>query len=292
MQPASKRSSHRTASDVDTHEAPSLGSPQHALPSPTLPPLVHRRSPIHACICCHTGRSRSCARVLMLYTPEEDLPTRFKPSTSSESFVTASKAGAGGDALALGWAIDKLSKQAGFPRKTVKLSSNGLLQLSGHKPSNCPGQREKGWRWRCCCDRWSDGMQPNRPRTSGHQVLFSMPFCPTLLRLTTRTRRRIESKRADERMAVEAVLGEDRVFVPSEHERLGPQDYDITVAGPGTSVGGKEDVRLRISSHPYALYPLAREKSEAVALPAFCVVSETLPSLSQACAHTALASCL
>ena len=57
---------------------------------------------------------------LMLYAPEEDLPVRFKPSTSSESFVTASKAGAGGDALAIGWAVDRLAKQAGFPRHAVQ----------------------------------------------------------------------------------------------------------------------------------------------------------------------------
>ncbi len=88
----------------------------------------------------------------------------------------------------------------------------------------------------------------------------------------------IQSKRADERMAVEAILGEERVQVPSEHERLGVHDYDILIAGPNTPAGGKEDVRLRISSHPQTLYPTASAGIDAVALPAFAVVSKTLPS--------------
>ncbi len=80
----------------------------------------------------------------MLYTPEEDLPARFKPSTSSESFVTASKAGAGGDALALGWAVDKLSKQAGFPRKTVQAAFKRIVAAERSQGVELPRTVKEG----------------------------------------------------------------------------------------------------------------------------------------------------
>ncbi|EST07241.1 Helicase-associated domain protein [Kalmanozyma brasiliensis GHG001] len=215
---------------------------------------------------------------LMLYTPEEDLPTRFKPSTSSESFITASKAGAGGDALALGWAIDKLSNQAGFPRKTVQAVFKRIAAAERSQSVDLPRAAREGLALEMLLRQmagWDAAEQTEDPWTS-NAILDAVLSFP--VEIHDEDKEEIESKRADERMAVEAVLGEDRVVVPSDHERLGPHDYDITIAGPGTSVGGKEDVRLRISSHPYALYPLAREKADAMAIPAFCVVSKTLPS--------------
>ncbi|CDU24994.1 uncharacterized protein SPSC_04827 [Sporisorium scitamineum] len=215
---------------------------------------------------------------LMLYTPEEDLPARFKPSTSSESFVTASKAGAGGDALAVGWAVDKLSKQAGFPRKVVQTAFKRIAVAERAQQVELPRTVKEGLALEMLLRLmagWDAAEQAEEQWTSD-AVLEAVLSYPA--QIDDADKEEIETKRADERMAVEAVLGEDRVTVPSEHERLDVHDYDIAIARPGTMAGGKEDVRLRISSHPHALYPLAREKSEAFALPAFCVVSKTLPS--------------
>lgn len=215
---------------------------------------------------------------LMLYTPEEDLPARFKPSTSSESFVTASKVGAGGDALAVGWAVDKLSKQAGFPRKVVQTAFKRIAVAERAQQVELPRTVKEGLALEMLLRLmagWDAAEQAEEQWTSD-AVLEAVLSYPA--QIDDADKEEIETKRADERMAVEAVLGEDRVTVPSEHERLDVHDYDIAIAGPGTMAGGKEDVRLRISSHPHALYPLAREKSEAFALPAFCVVSKTLPS--------------
>ncbi|WWD16188.1 hypothetical protein CI109_100613 [Kwoniella shandongensis] len=58
---------------------------------------------------------------LLLHLPEDDLPQRYRPSTSSADFITGASVTAGGKtALVRGWLVDKLVKQAGFPRKAVE----------------------------------------------------------------------------------------------------------------------------------------------------------------------------
>lgn len=215
---------------------------------------------------------------LMLYTPEEDLPARFKPSLSSESFVTASKTGAGGDALAIGWAVDKLSKQAGFPRHAVQVVFKRIAAAERAQGVELPRTVKEGVALEMLLRQmvgWNSAEQQELEWTSEALLDAVLSFPSTI---DEADQEDITAKRADERMAVEAVLGDDRVAVPSEHERLNAQDYDIRIAGPGTPAGGKEDVRLRISSHPQALYPVAREKVDVFALPTFFVVSTTLPS--------------
>lgn len=210
---------------------------------------------------------------LMLYTPEEDLPVRFKPSTSSESFVTSTKSGAGGpDALATGWAVDKLSKQAGFPRAAVQSVFRRIAAAEKKERVELGRQVKEGLALEMLLRQmvgWDSNEEVEEEWTSAALLDATLSF-PTIL--DDADREEIQLKRQDDRLAVEAVLGEDRVVIPSEHERLTPQDYDITIAG------GKEDVRLRISSHPQSLYPLLRDKIDTFALPAFYVVSKTLPS--------------
>lgn len=54
---------------------------------------------------------------LLLHLPEDDLPLRYRTSSSSADFVVgASKKGG----LVRGWLADKMVKQAGFPRKGVE----------------------------------------------------------------------------------------------------------------------------------------------------------------------------
>lgn len=224
------------------------------------------------------GDREAALEYLMLYTPEEDLPTRFKPSTSSESFVTASKVGASGDALATGWAVAKLAKQAGFPRNAIQNAFKRIAAAERAQVMELSRAVKEGLALEMLLRQmvgWDSAEQDDRQFTS-EALLDAVLSFPTSI--DEADKQDIETKRVDERMAVEAVLGDDRVVVPSEHERLGVHDYDITIAGPGTPAGGKEDIRLRISSHPQALYPSARENVGVVALPAFFVVSKTLPS--------------
>ncbi len=214
---------------------------------------------------------------LMLYTPEEDLPARFKPSTSSESFVTASKAGAGGDALAIGWAVDRLAKQAGFPRHAVQTVFKRIAAAEKQMAIEVARTVKEGLALDMLLRQMTgwDAIDAQAAWSSEAILQATLGFSTLVDEADAEE---IQSKRADERMAVEAILGEERVQVPSEHERLGVHDYDILIAGPNTLVGGKEDVRLRISSNPQTLYPTASAGIDAVALPAFAVVSKTLPS--------------
>ena len=60
---------------------------------------------------------------LLLHLPEDDLPPRYRPSSASSDFVTGASAKLGGqEGLVRGWVLDKLVKQAGFPRKVVELA--------------------------------------------------------------------------------------------------------------------------------------------------------------------------
>ena len=54
---------------------------------------------------------------LLLHLPEDDMPPRYRPSSASSDFVTGASAKLGGqEGLLKGWVLDKLVKQAGFPR--------------------------------------------------------------------------------------------------------------------------------------------------------------------------------
>jgi len=85
---------------------------------------------------------------LLLHLPEDDLPQRYRTSASSAEFVVgASKQGG----LVKGWLVDKLVKQAGFPRKAVEtvlkidgLSEGAALEILSRKLCGWRGQDE-GW---------------------------------------------------------------------------------------------------------------------------------------------------
>lgn len=63
---------------------------------------------------------------LLLHLPEDDLPPRYRPTSSSSDFVTGASAKSGGkDGLVKGWLADKMVKKAGFPRKAVDAVLDG-----------------------------------------------------------------------------------------------------------------------------------------------------------------------
>ena len=67
---------------------------------------------------------------LLLHLPEDDMPPRYRPSSASSDFVTGASAKLGGqEGLLKGWVLDKLVKQAGFPRKVVERALNQDARL-------------------------------------------------------------------------------------------------------------------------------------------------------------------
>jgi hypothetical protein len=81
---------------------------------------------------------------LLLHLPEDDMPPRYRPSSASSDFVTGASAKLGGQAgLVKGWVMDKLVKQAGFPRKVVEQVLQDDARLGAALDSL--GRRLCGW---------------------------------------------------------------------------------------------------------------------------------------------------
>ena len=77
---------------------------------------------------------------LLLHLPEDDLPQRYRPTSSASDFVVGASSKIGGQtALVRGWLVDKLVKQAGFPRKAVERvleseeSESGAVDVLGRR---------------------------------------------------------------------------------------------------------------------------------------------------------------
>ena len=127
---------------------------------------------------------------LLLHLPEDDLPQRYRTTTSASDFVTGASIG-GQNALVKGWLLDKLTKQAGFPRKAVEQVIKGEERESA--ALDLLGRRLCGWD-----DDWG----------------------PEAYVAWEGDEDEAESRRAareEEAMALEAVLGERyQVLSPSE----------------------------------------------------------------------------
>ncbi len=166
----------------------------------SLLPPISRTAKQHSSTSCFTHRRR----------PTCPLQT----STSSESFVTASKAGAGGDALAIGWAVDKLSKQAGFPRHAVQSTFKRIAAAENAEGVEIveSGQGRVGARDVASTNGWVGFKRARAARVDiGRVTRCNLSFSTSI---DEADKEEMESKRADERMAVEAVLGEERVVCP------------------------------------------------------------------------------
>ncbi|WFD30080.1 RNA helicase [Malassezia sp. CBS 17886] len=74
---------------------------------------------------------------LVLYTPEQDLPPRLRPTAAAESFVTGAQGAQ--DPLVDRWTVEKLCKHAGFPRANVV---QALAQIRAAAPDLTLGPRE------------------------------------------------------------------------------------------------------------------------------------------------------
>ncbi|SPO38961.1 probable Putative DEAH-box ATP-dependent helicase UM11114 [Pseudozyma flocculosa] len=225
------------------------------------------------------GDREAAIEYLMLYTPEDDLPTSFKPSKASESFITSASAGSGSEGLAITWAIDRLVKVGGYPREAVERVFRAILSAEKTSSQQLPRQAREGLALDMLNRQMAGWDQADvEPQWSSSSALrHALEDFPAL---SHDDQAEIQSKRDDERMAVEAVLGPERIAELADNERTAPGEYDIFIAGPKTHVGGKEDVRLRIKTHPHDAYPRPFEAGSGrlIALPSFFVASSTLPS--------------
>ncbi|KAN0062041.1 putative ATP-dependent RNA helicase ucp12 [Thecaphora frezii] len=228
------------------------------------------------------GDREAAIEYLMLYTPEDDLPPTFRPTRASESFVTAASAGSGGEGLAITWAMDRLVKAGGYPKEAVERVFKAILAEEQATGQQLPSQAREGLALDMLNRQMAGWDEPDvdLPWSSKRALEHALVGYPAL---SEDDRAEIERKREDEKMAVEAVLGPERVVALPDNETTtttAGAEYDILIAGPKTEAGGKEDVRLRIKTHPYDAYPTAfeQETGELVAVPSFFVASTTLPS--------------
>ncbi|CAO1624582.1 unnamed protein product [Parajaminaea phylloscopi] len=202
---------------------------------------------------------------LTLYVPEEDLPPRFKAGASSEGFVTAGVAKGKEDALKLQWALDRLTKVAGFPKAAA---TQAILDSSESEV----GLREM------------DALR---------QLLSSLSPQPSATGINSGVTSDCLERRRDELTVVQSILGEERVLaIPQEERPLGfgatlEDCFDVIIAGPFRAKierskqpgeWGKEDIRLRcLWKHDH--YP-SEESPDS--WPTFYAVSDSRSGSSEA----------
>jgi ATP-dependent RNA helicase DHX57 len=190
---------------------------------------------------------------LLLHLPEDDLPPRYRPSSSSADFITGASVSQGGqNALVKGWLVDKLVKKAGFPRKAVE----EVLSTESRESAalDLLGRRLCGWE--SGEDGW--GTTEYGPGWSGDDMASE--------------ERQIT--RDEEILALEAVLGE-RFHRPSPTE----------VAVDIEDESGKDAIGLHILFDESSPYPSSQYPTHA---PAFYITSPTLPSYMRLHLHSSL----
>jgi ATP-dependent RNA helicase DHX57 len=190
---------------------------------------------------------------LLLHLPEDDLPPRYRPSNSSSDFITgASTSGGGQTALIKGWLVDKLVKQAGFPRKAVER----VLEQEQREAValDLLGRRLCGWE----VDEDGWGVEEYGGGWAGDEVAAQER----------------ETTREEELMAVEAVMGD-------RYREISPTEFTITI----DSDTSKDNIILHIFFDPASPYPSPQYPSHS---PSFYLTSTTLPSYMRLHLHAQL----
>ncbi|ORX33843.1 putative ATP-dependent RNA helicase A [Kockovaella imperatae] len=172
---------------------------------------------------------------LLLHLPEDDLPVRYRTTASSSDFVTgATKGGA-----VKGWIVNKLVKQAGFPRKVVEAILQEDVAESQALAILC--RRLCGWQH--ADDGWGvddvhvyDESDPSERDTA----------------------------REEENLALEALLGE-------RYRQVSATEYTVQIA----STTSNDEIFLHIINDAASPYPSA---AHATHPPAMFIASSTIPS--------------
>ncbi|WVQ69774.1 uncharacterized protein L199_007994 [Kwoniella botswanensis] len=190
---------------------------------------------------------------LLLHLPEDDLPPRYRPSSSSADFITGASATSGGKtALVKGWLVDKLVKQAGFPRKAVETilaeeqRESIVLDLLGRRLCEWETD-EDGWGVKEYGSGWTGDEAADEER-----------------RIT----------REEEIMALEAVLGE-------RYQQLSSTESTISIESEYTA----DSIRLHILFDQHSPYPSPQYPNHP---PSFFISSDTLPAYIRLHLHAQL----
>ncbi|WWD01093.1 hypothetical protein V866_008031 [Kwoniella sp. B9012] len=190
---------------------------------------------------------------LLLHLPEDDLPPRYRPSSSSADFITGASATSGGKtALVKGWLVDKLVKQAGFPRKAVETilaeeqRESIVLDLLGRRLCGWETD-EDGWGVKEYGNAWTGDEAADEER-----------------RIT----------REEEIMALEAVLGE-------RYQQLSATESTISIESDNTA----DSIQLHILFDQHSPYPSPEYPNHP---PSFFISSDTLPAYIRLHLHAQL----
>ncbi|WVR05425.1 hypothetical protein IAU60_002440 [Kwoniella sp. DSM 27419] len=190
---------------------------------------------------------------LLLHLPEDDLPPRYRPSSSSADFITsASNASGGQSALVQGWLVDKLVKKAGFPRKAVETVLKGeqresvALDLLGRRLCGW-GNGESGWG----VEEYGSGWEGDQAADEDRKVT-----------------------RDEEIMTVEAVLGE-------RYQQLSATELSIEIASDTTP----DTINLHIVFDRASPYPSPQHPNHP---PSFHITSDHLPAYMRLHLHAQL----
>ncbi|KAL4401098.1 putative ATP-dependent RNA helicase Ucp12 [Malassezia pachydermatis] len=183
---------------------------------------------------------------IVLYTPEQDLPVKLRPTASSESFVTMAASGSDQEQLVDRWTVDKLSRCAGFPRENI---ARALAAVREAEVTDSIPAREG-----LVLDLLLHQLM------GAHYALSQARLCEPDEALT--------QKRADERALLLACMSDDDVRSVPDKDAIHAEDYDVHI---GTHEG--EDVYLRVTLHPMSHY-----LENGAALPTIYVTSSKLPT--------------
>ncbi|ODN98303.1 ATP-dependent RNA helicase A [Cryptococcus wingfieldii CBS 7118] len=193
---------------------------------------------------------------LLLHVPEDDLPQRYRPSSSSADFITGSSTkSAGKSALVKSWLIDKLVKQAGFPRKPVEVilaeeeCESAALDKLGRRLCGWE-EGEDGWGVEEYGSGWIAGDEGAEEERKQH--------------------------REEEVMALSAVLGE-------RFEEVSTSEYTIHITPEFSNT--PDSIDLHIIFDEVSPYPSAQHPTHA---PTFYLSSETLPAYIRLHLHAQL----
>ncbi|ORY29995.1 P-loop containing nucleoside triphosphate hydrolase protein [Naematelia encephala] len=184
---------------------------------------------------------------LLLHLPEDDLPLRYRSGSSASDFVTGASARAGGQsALIKGWVVDKLVKQAGFPRKAVErvLQDMGGVERGESVALSLLGRRLCGW------EENEDGWGAEE---------YDLAWQPEEAEKELR-----DQAREEEILALEAVLGD-------RFERVSPIELCIDIEDPTSS----DQIRIHVIFDDASPYPLSTHPTHP---PSFFITSDTVPS--------------
>ncbi|CED84855.1 atp-dependent rna helicase a [Phaffia rhodozyma] len=194
---------------------------------------------------------------LILHLPEDDLPKRFRPSTSVADFVSSARASSSKQSINQSWLVDKLIHKIGFPRSIIleilKLQGDGefdegqMLEILSRKLVGWDEDPE-----------WGIDLITDRAVTDVSEQDWSER----------------DERRQEEIEALEAVFGDRLKILPRDSSLNSATEVSISIP-PRYASESKDDLTLHIlfsasSPYPSSLYPTA--------IPPFYLTSTTLPS--------------